>query len=782
MMKCFPAIQRLAVVFILGIGLAMGAISAHAQPTMTDPSALPPLRIPDLPVGAHCFGLNPCTLVDPFGLRLRAAVLAVFRPEKGHERDFYAARIQLAPSVTLMQWAEFGVAIPMTLYAKDIGVTAIYEPLQPFGRVRLPLDGVLGGVATTAFVRVHIASGPFAGGLPPLAASGSRQTAVSDFMTQAIQSYRPQTQFEAGLALLKRIGPVAATGSIGAAVSTGRLEVYGGGELAYSLSIMALFIQGQGIGVPQCPPDEAKLNFCARGFRFGAGARFDWDLGGGGMMVATGSGAVEPGWEVGGQFGLDYDETTRRRHGDGNDAAHAWWDRRLEAMTRGWVAWKSAAAVWPDEGDAFRRAQPHWSRPFSDTLGGAAPPPSSPWLDSLLGDDASESPFPEQPAGPKSSQQAGRLASTPQVQKGKPSHHGPLRRSLFAMANARVAAQRQIGREPRFALPGSLDLMSDEELSRQHWQVVQEELRRIEQQRWRESPDLPPVSKALLNGLARVPYGMASGFFMGSPDGARQVAEIWNRLRPVPYTPEEQQLGETMEEIVSFAGEIAVTAGSGALVKAESASAELAMRAGARESARQAGRQALFEAAEQAALNVTEGAVTEAAELGGSRVSEFLANARAHLNPMNYRVCGVSCGGGGIEFKPPKLPAVTAATDSAVTAETDLGAVVEHEAPLVDGSVVPSRYKRPSGATTPAQRAAVQGKPCVDCGTVTPRQVADHKLPLVKEHYETGAIDKDRMRSLDAVQPQCPTCSNRQGAELSRYGREQRQLLEGKEP
>jgi len=86
-------------------------------------------------------------------------------------------------------------------------------------------------------------------------------------------------------------------------------------------------------------------------------------------------------------------------------------------------------------------------------------------------------------------------------------------------------------------------------------------------------------------------------------------------------------------------------------------------------------------------------------------------------------------------------------------------------------------YKRPSGATTPAQRASVQGKPCVDCGAVTPKQVADHKTPLVKEHYETGTIDKTRMRSVDTVQPQCPTCSNRQGAEMSRYSRDQRRLL-----
>jgi hypothetical protein len=105
---------------------------------------LPPLRVPNLAIGTRCFGFLPCTWIDPFGLRLRAAVLAVFRPEKGHDRDFYAARIQIAPSITLMQWAEIGVAIPITLYKKDIGVTTVYEPLQPFGRVRIPLEQMLG--------------------------------------------------------------------------------------------------------------------------------------------------------------------------------------------------------------------------------------------------------------------------------------------------------------------------------------------------------------------------------------------------------------------------------------------------------------------------------------------------------------------------------------------------------------------------------------------------------------------------------------------------------------
>ena len=86
-------------------------------------------------------------------------------------------------------------------------------------------------------------------------------------------------------------------------------------------------------------------------------------------------------------------------------------------------------------------------------------------------------------------------------------------------------------------------------------------------------------------------------------------------------------------------------------------------------------------------------------------------------------------------------------------------------------------YARPSGATNAAQRASVQGLPCVDCGSIAPTQVADHITPLVKEYYQTGGIDLDWMRSVDAVQPQCPLCSARQGADLSRYSRSMRTSL-----
>ena len=95
----------------------------------------------------------------------------------------------------------------------------------------------------------------------------------------------------------------------------------------------------------------------------------------------------------------------------------------------------------------------------------------------------------------------------------------------------------------------------------------------------------------------------------------------------------------------------------------------------------------------------------------------------------------------------------------------------------VEAAKATAPYKRPSGATTVAQRESVQGKPCVKCGAETPKQVAGHKEALVKEHYETGKIDKRRMRSTDAVQPECPTCSAREGADMSRYSREMKKEL-----
>jgi RHS repeat-associated protein len=131
------------------------------------------------------------------------------------------------------------------------------------------------------------------------------------------------------------------------------------------------------------------------------------------------------------------------------------------------------------------------------------------------------------------------------------------------------------------------------------------------------------------------------------------------------------------------------------------------------------------------------------------------------------------------------------ADGEAAAAKTDGKPVFESTVPKP-----PSTPKRPSGVpddgfvpnpaagpykrateTTAAQRASVQGKPCVDCGTIAPRQVADHIDPEVVQHYREGKVDVEAQRSPDAVQPHCPTCSAKQGGWLSQFGRRMKELL-----
>jgi hypothetical protein len=93
---------------------------------------------------------------------------------------------------------------------------------------------------------------------------------------------------------------------------------------------------------------------------------------------------------------------------------------------------------------------------------------------------------------------------------------------------------------------------------------------------------------------------------------------------------------------------------------------------------------------------------------------------------------------------------------------------------LVKKPTVVKPYQRPSNATTRSQRVYVQGKACVTCGKNAVRMNADHRIPLVKEHYSTGSINLQRMRSIEAIQPQCPACSNIQGGQLRSYGQRMR--------
>jgi hypothetical protein len=86
-------------------------------------------------------------------------------------------------------------------------------------------------------------------------------------------------------------------------------------------------------------------------------------------------------------------------------------------------------------------------------------------------------------------------------------------------------------------------------------------------------------------------------------------------------------------------------------------------------------------------------------------------------------------------------------------------------------------YERPSGATTAEQRASVQGKPCVECGKVGPKMVANHKKALVEEYYQTGKIDKMKMRATGSVNSHCPTCSAKSGGRLSHYSKQMKAKL-----
>lgn len=91
---------------------------------------------------------------------------------------------------------------------------------------------------------------------------------------------------------------------------------------------------------------------------------------------------------------------------------------------------------------------------------------------------------------------------------------------------------------------------------------------------------------------------------------------------------------------------------------------------------------------------------------------------------------------------------------------------------------VTAPYARPSGAgPTAAQRASVQGRPCVDCGATTSNQVADHIDPLVVQYYRDGAVNVPAQSSENAVQPHCPKCSAIQGGQLGAFGKAMRKFF-----
>ncbi len=85
-------------------------------------------------------------------------------------------------------------------------------------------------------------------------------------------------------------------------------------------------------------------------------------------------------------------------------------------------------------------------------------------------------------------------------------------------------------------------------------------------------------------------------------------------------------------------------------------------------------------------------------------------------------------------------------------------------------------YSRPPNATR-GLSTFVQGNRCSDCGTIAPKMYVNHVEPLVKEYYRTGTIDTDRMRSPDAVNAHCPTCSAREGGVMANFSKYMKALL-----
>lgn len=77
----------------------------------------------------------------------------------------------------------------------------------------------------------------------------------------------------------------------------------------------------------------------------------------------------------------------------------------------------------------------------------------------------------------------------------------------------------------------------------------------------------------------------------------------------------------------------------------------------------------------------------------------------------------------------------------------------------------------PKTGTTEKQRAACRGKQCWSCPTGV-ASVADHQPPVKSAWYMGGCHDPKKFAewksSVEAVQPQCRSCSNSQGGKMAR--------------
>lgn len=142
------------------------------------------------------------------------------------------------------------------------------------------------------------------------------------------------------------------------------------------------------------------------------------------------------------------------------------------------------------------------------------------------------------------------------------------------------------------------------------------------------------------------------------------------RLRPLKYTPAEQEAGAAMEGAYRS---LILALGPAA---AEQAVARQAMLAAARANARVAGHAAEFAAAQEVALGsaAEQGAVS--AEQSGPRFASLLDRLPACLNPLNYETCGLGSNFGNLRFKP------RPDSRSSRLAQTTKSAI-EHDAPVL---------------------------------------------------------------------------------------------------
>ncbi len=125
--------------------------------------------------------------------------------------------------------------------------------------------------------------------------------------------------------------------------------------------------------------------------------------------------------------------------------------------------------------------------------------------------------------------------------------------------------------------------------------------------------------------------------------------------------------------------------------------------------------------------------------------------------------------------------AVNNGNNEATTANNVANQTVTYEGEQYEvNAIVP--YKRPNNATTEAQRKAVNqpNAKCATCGTTQGPFVADHKTPLAIEHITTGTVDKKKMRSLNATQPQCNSCSLDQSVKVRAASKAANKIIKDK--